>query len=96
MTISSVDHVSVKRMYRDFQKETNTNYQEKLRQHSLFMPSVQTTIPTAGRIQWKRWSKMAPTLEDIINYTTPSLEAKPTDLSFNVLAPVAMGDGTGP
>lgn len=95
MTISPVDHVFVKRMYRHFQKEANTNYQENCANTHSSCIVCKLQFPQPGECSGKDGPRWPPTLEDIINYTT-SLEANPLDLNFSVLVPVAMEDRTGP
>lgn len=84
-----VDHVSLKRMSRNFQKEANTDYLGDLPEwttDSLFIRSMQTAIPTVGIVQPEKMAQNVPlTPEDIVSYTTSALEAKPTSLNLNVL-----------
>lgn len=86
ITTLLVDHVSLKRLCRNFQKEAE--YLGELPEgtvHPLFMHTMQT----AWIIQLKDGPNF-PNPADVINYTTSALEAKPTSLNLKGLARTAM------
>lgn len=63
ITSLPVDHVSLKRMTRNFQKETNTNHLGDLPEgtaDSLFMHTMQTAIPTEGIVQLEKMVQSLP------------------------------------
>lgn len=88
ITTLPVDHVSLKRLCRNFLKEANTEYLGELPEgttHPLFTHTMQT----AWIIQLEDGPNF-PNPADIINYTTSALEAKPTSLNLKGLARTAM------
>lgn len=63
ITSLPVDHVSLKRMSRNFQKETNTNYLGGLPEgtaDSLLTHTMQTAIPTEGIVQLEKMVQNLP------------------------------------
>ena len=84
ITNPPVDHVSLKRMSRNFQKEAHTDYLRGLpeeRADLLVGPSRQAAVSTEETSQLAKMAPNSPlTLIDVINYTASALEAKPTIL----------------
>lgn len=82
ITTPPVDHVSLKRMSRNFQKEAHTDDLRgppEERADLLVAPTRQAAVPTEGTSQPAKTAQNFPlTLVDVINYTASALEAKPT------------------